>query len=55
MKLTDDDWHYESSSEDTITLELVKKEYASWLSVSHHPEHNIWGYCADNRDMQKIL
>ena len=37
MKLTEDDWCYESCSEDAILLELVKKEYAKWLGVAYYP------------------
>ena len=45
MKLTEDDWCYESCSEDAILLELVKKEYATWLGVNFHPKHEILRHC----------
>jgi hypothetical protein len=41
MKLNDDDWYPDYCSEDKISLELIKKEYAGWLGVKYHPEFNI--------------
>lgn len=53
MKLNDADWHHEYNPEDMISLELIKKEYASWLSVKYHPEHDIWNYCENHEEDYK--
>ncbi len=55
MKLNDDDWFLEYYSEDKISLELIKKEYARWLGVNYHPEHNIWNHCTDHHKKQKQI
>jgi len=55
MRLTDDDWCLECFPEDKISLELIKKEYARWLGVNYHPEHNIWNHCTDHHEKQKKI
>ena len=55
MKLNDDDWFLEYYSEDKISLELIKKEYASWLGVNYHPEHDIWNHCTDHDKKRKQI
>lgn len=55
MRLTDDDWCLECFPEDKISLELIKKEYARWLGVNYHPEHNIWNHCTDHHKKQKKI
>ena len=48
MKNPAEDWEFGYYQEDKISLELIKKEYASWLGVNYHPEHNIWNHCTDH-------
>ena len=55
MKTPIDDWEIGHYQEDKISLELIKKEYASWLGVKHHPEHNIWNHCTDHHKKQKQI
>lgn len=49
-----EDWSIGHYQEDKISLELIKKEYAGWLGVKHHPEHNIWNHCTNHykKDVQ---
>ena len=55
MKTPIDDWEIGRYQEDKISLELIKKEYASWLGVKYHPEHNIWNHCTDHHSKQKQM
>jgi len=47
MKTPIDDWEIGHHQEDKISLELIKKEYAIWLGVKYHPEHDIWNHCTN--------
>lgn len=47
MKFDTTDWRNGSYSEDNISLDLIKKEYAGWLGVKCHPAHNIWNHCVN--------
>jgi hypothetical protein len=53
MKNPAEAWEFGYYQEDKISLELIKKEYASWLGVNYHPEHNIWNHCADHHKRHK--
>ena len=55
MKNPAEDWEFGYYQEDKISLELIKKEYASWLGVNYHPEHNIWNHCTDHHKKQKQI
>jgi len=55
MGLADDDWHFEHYSEDKISLELIKKEYARWLGVNCYPKHDIWSHCTDYYEKDKKI
>ncbi|WPE17131.1 hypothetical protein R5P06_03465 [Candidatus Thioglobus autotrophicus] len=44
IKTPADSWEFGYYDEDKISLELIKKEYARWLGVNYHPEHNIWNH-----------
>ena len=48
ISLKEDDWHY-GDCESTISLDLIKNEYASWLGVRRHPKSDISNHCTDNR------
>jgi hypothetical protein len=53
----DDDWIWIKGyyQEDKVSLELIKKEYASWLGVKYHPEHSIWNHCTDHHKKHKQI
>jgi hypothetical protein len=55
MKNPAEAWEFGYYQEDKISLELIKKEYASWLGVNYHPEHNIWNHCTDHHKKQKQI
>ena len=55
MKNPVEDWEFGIYQEDKISLESVKKEYASWLGVNYHPEHNIWNYCTNHDKNHKQI
>ena len=55
IKTSTEDWVTGHYQEDKISLELIKKEYASWLGVNYHPEHNIWNHCTDHHKKQKQI
>ena len=55
MKNPAEDWEFGYYQEDKISLELIKKEYARWLGVNYHPEHNIWNHCTDHHKKQKQI
>jgi len=55
MELSDDDWVKGYYQEDKISLELIKKEYSTWLGVNYHPEHNIWNHCTDHDKKRKQI
>jgi hypothetical protein len=55
MKTPIDDWEIGRYQEDKISLELIKKEYASWLGVNYHPEHDIWNHCTDYDKKRKQI
>jgi hypothetical protein len=55
MKNPAEDWEFGIYQEDKISLESVKKEYASWLGVNYHPEHNIWNYCTNHDKNRKQI
>jgi len=53
MKLNGEDWHLEYHPEDNIPLEVIKKEYSTWLGISYYPEYSIWNYCKNNEEEYK--
>jgi len=55
MELSDDDWVKGYYQEDKISLELIKKEYSTWLGVNYYPEHNIWNHCTDHDKKRKQI
>ena len=55
IKTSTEDWVTGHYQEDKISLELIKKEYARWLGVNYHPEHNIWNHCTDHHKKQKQI
>lgn len=55
MKNPAEDWEFGVYQEDEISLELIKKEYASWLGLSFYPELSIWDYCTDFNKKQKQI
>ncbi len=55
IKTPADSWEFGYYDEDKIPLELIKKEYSTWLGVNYHPEYNIWNHCTDHHKKQKQI
>jgi len=55
MKNSEKDWEFGHYQEDKISLEVIKKEYASWLGVKYYPEHDIYNHCANYHKEQKKI
>jgi len=53
MKLSEDCWHVGYYPEDNIPLELIKKEYSTWLGINYYPEYSIWNYCENHEEEYK--
>ena len=53
MKLPENCWHVGYNPEDNIPLEVIKKEYSTWLGINYYPEYSIWNYCENREEEYK--
>ena len=48
-------WEFGQYNEDIIPLELIKKEYSTWLGLRCYPEYDIWNYCTNYAEKHKQI
>jgi len=53
MKLPEDCWHVGYYPKDNISLEVIKKEYSTWLGINYYSEYSIWNYCENHEEEYK--